>query len=160
TFLDASGNPLTNSTITLAPGASTASFEYEDTALGAPTLTVAADGFSATQQEIVTGAPTGLIFATLPQSLTLDQASGLLTVRFVDENGHPSTAGRGGVTLTLCSTPFRSTFLDASGNPLANSRITIAPGATTASFEYRDAALGMPTLTAAATSFSTTQQET
>jgi hypothetical protein len=55
-FLDTSGNPLASPSVTIAQGVSTASFEYEDTLAGMPTLTVAAPSFSATQQEIVQAA--------------------------------------------------------------------------------------------------------
>ena len=51
-FLDTSGNVLTNPTLFIAQGASSASFKYEDNLLGSPTLTAAAAGLtSGTQQE-------------------------------------------------------------------------------------------------------------
>jgi hypothetical protein len=56
-FLDTSGNPLPNPggpSITIAQGSSSVSFEYEDSVLEMPTLTVASAGLlSATQQETI-----------------------------------------------------------------------------------------------------------
>ena len=51
-FLDANGNALSGATIAIPAGASSATFEYEDSQPGTPTLTVSAAGFAAaTQQE-------------------------------------------------------------------------------------------------------------
>jgi Tol biopolymer transport system component len=53
-FLDSAGKRLSSPSITIGPGSSTGSFEYEDTSPGTPTLTVTATGFGpATQQETV-----------------------------------------------------------------------------------------------------------
>ncbi len=53
-FLDANGNALTGSSLTIPAGAASATFEYQDSQPGSPTLTVSATGFgSATQQETV-----------------------------------------------------------------------------------------------------------
>jgi N-acetylneuraminic acid mutarotase/uncharacterized protein YkwD len=56
TFLDANGHPLSSPSVTIAPGASAANFEYEDTQTGSPTVTAGAAGLvAAAQQEVVTG---------------------------------------------------------------------------------------------------------
>ena len=52
-----------------------------------------------------------------------------------DRYGEASPAGKGGVTVTLHTTSSSTgTFLDASGNPLSHSSITIPQGAATATF--------------------------
>jgi subtilase family serine protease len=62
------------------------------------------------------------------------------------------------VTVNLASSSAGGTFLDASANPITS--VTIAAGASTATFQYRDASVGLPVLTAAATDFTASQEET
>ena len=69
TFLDANGNPLASPTLTIPQGTATASFEYEDTQTGSPTLVVAAMGLpAAVQQETVD--PPNLSFLVNVPNLT------------------------------------------------------------------------------------------
>jgi hypothetical protein len=144
-----------SSPLTIAVGASTVSFQYKDTAAGTPTLTVAASGLaSATQQEAVNPAAAGqLAFTTAPQTLTAGAASGTITVALEDAFGNPVNAGSA-LTVSVSTTSGKGTFTPAS--PL-----TIAAGAGTVSFQYKDMVAGTPTLTAAAGSLvSAAQQET
>ncbi len=155
-FFDLSGNP--TSTVTFAPGQGIATFFYQDTTVGLPTITVAGTGFSAEQQVVVAGAPQTAIFATTPQTMTAGQSSRTISVQLLDQNGNPTVAGTGGVTLTLGSTSSAGTFFNAAGQAITS--ITIPVGAGSASFTYSDGAIGMPTLTATASSFAASQQET
>ena len=157
TFLDANGNPITS--VTVAEGQSIASFSYEDTQSGIPTITATGPNFSASQQEILPGAASALVFTTDAQTITVGQTA-TVTVQLEDQYGYVTTAGSGGVTLTLASSSTSGMFFDASGNSLPNGNITIAPGASSATFEYLDNSLGMPTLSVTGPAFSATQQET
>ena len=82
------------SPLTIAAGAGSVSFQYEDTAVGTPTLTVAASGLaSATQPETVNpAAASQLSFTTAPQTLTAGVASGTITVALEDAFGNPVAA--------------------------------------------------------------------
>ncbi len=155
TFLDLAGNA--TSTLTISAGESLAAFLYLDSSEGAPTLSVTATGFSATQQPVVTGAPAGVVFTSLPLTTTAGQSSQAITVQVVDDNGNPTLAGTGGATFTLSSTSNAGTFLDAAGQPISS--ITIPAGAGAASFSYIDGAIGMPTLTATAGTMAASQRE-
>jgi RHS repeat-associated protein len=158
-FLDSGGNPMPPS-LTLAQGSSVGSLEYEDTKAGTPTLSAAASGFSVvTQRETIQAAAASVvIFATAAQTLEVGQASGNITVQLEDLYGNVAQAGGGGLGLTLSSTSPGGTFLDNTGLALPSPAITIPQGASTGSFEYADAQAGTPTLTAAASAFSATQQ--
>ena len=93
TFYDANGNLLTNNTITIAAGQSSASFEYADTTFGFPTVYVTANGYTATQQETVND---GLLAYTPAQirtayginNLSLDGTG--QTIAIVDAYDDPS----------------------------------------------------------------------
>jgi Ca2+-binding RTX toxin-like protein len=56
TFFNAAGNPI--SSVTVAAGSSTASFEYQDRVTGNPTITLSGNGLSTSQQETITASPT------------------------------------------------------------------------------------------------------
>ena len=84
-----------------------------------------------------------------------------ITLQLDDLDGIPTAAGGSGVTVSLASSSTGGLFLDANGNALSGSTVTIPKGETSVSFEYEDTQTGTPTLTATATGFgSVTQQET
>jgi Ca2+-binding RTX toxin-like protein len=157
-FLDAAGNVLTAVTIPASQGS--VSIRYQDANVGVATLTAAGAGLSATQQEIVTGAPSTVIFTSLPQTLTAGQVGHAVTVELEDATGNRAVAPAGGVTLTLTSTSNAGVFLDAAGNVLNSGRLTIPAGASSATFLYQDGDIGLPTLTAALGDADAVQQET
>ena len=101
-----------------------------------------------------------VVFTTLGQTFPAGQPA-TFSVQLEDLDGNPATAGSGGVTVSLASSSTGGVFLDAFGNPLSNSSLTIAQGAGSATFEYQDSQAGSPTLTISATGFgSATQPET
>ena len=161
-FLNTSGNPLSSSRISVANGPATASFEYEDTLAGTPTLTVSTAGFSATQQETVIPATArALGFSTQPVAITAGQPSAIITVEMRDPYGNPVPAGSAGVTVNLSTSSTAGAFLDAGGDPLASPVLVIAAGNDSASFAYTDTSAGMPTLTLTSNGLTAaTQQET
>lgn len=104
------------------------------------------------------GAATQLVFSTVSESLATGVKSSLMTLTLESAAGLPVTAGPGGVTVNLSSTSSSGIFFN-SGNAVA-STVTIAAGASTASFYYQDTTAGSPTLTASSPSLtSATQQE-
>jgi hypothetical protein len=119
-------------------------------------------GSDATQNFTLTVQPPPriLVFTTAAQTLIVEQPSDLITVLLEDGSGNVVQAGASGVVVTLSSTSSKGTFLNAAGQQLAMRGVTIGPGSSTASFEYTDSATGTPVLTAAATGYSASQQET
>jgi hypothetical protein len=163
-FLDTTGKPLSFPDITVSKGSSSASFEYEDSVAGKPTLTafpssIAFTGISSnvTQEETVTG-PYNVAFTTPVQTIATNQASQPITVSLHDSTGNPATA-TSAVVVSLSSSSSGGQFLDTSGKPLANNSITIAAGSGSASFEYKDSQTGLPTLTASENGLSGQQTE-
>ena len=67
----------TITTVTIANGASSASFRYRPSATGSPTLTVSATGYTPASQVETVGNPK-LVFTTAPQSLTNGVSSGTI----------------------------------------------------------------------------------
>jgi hypothetical protein len=145
-FLDLSGNPLANSSIVIPAGSSSAQFEYVDTQTGFPTLSTQAPGFFGSTQQEDEGV--GLTFAMPPQTLTPGQSSQPITVQLKDLISGNAFTAPSGMTVNLSSSSSTGQFLDTSGNPLANSSIVIPAGSSSASFEYEDTQVGLPTLTA------------
>jgi hypothetical protein len=161
TFLDVSGQPLSSPSITIPEGSSTTSFEYEDTLAGSPTVTATSPGLLATQVETVQpAAPSAVVFTTRAQTVTAGQPSTAITVELEDQYGNVAIAGSGGLSLALTTTASAGSFLDGNGQPLSGPNLTIAEGASNASFEYEDPRADSPTVTVAATDFSVSQQET
>jgi hypothetical protein len=154
TFFDTNGLPLANPSVTMAAGASRASFRYEDSHTGSPTLTLASVGLpSVTQTETVGAATaTAVVFTTAPQVLTAGQASAPISVQLQDQYGNVAQAGSGGLTLTLSTTSAGGTFQPVN--------LTIAQGASTGTFQYTDTVTGTPTLKVATATFQATQDET
>jgi hypothetical protein len=158
-FLDAGSNVITS--VTMAPGIGTATFTYRDIASGTPTLTAAGTGLtSATQQEtVIAAAPSQILVTTAAQTLTAGVASGTVTLQLKDAFGNIAKAGTAGLAVTFTSSSTAGSFLDTSNNPITG--LTVAAGASTASFKYKDTVAGTPTITAAATGLTAaTQKET
>jgi hypothetical protein len=152
-FLSAGGLPLSSPTVTIAQGASTAAFEYEDSIAGDPTLTMSATGLTpATQQEAVDPGAAGLVFTTAPLTITAGQESAAIGVELQDQYGNLIAAGSGGMTLSLTTTSAGGTF-----SPLD---VVIAQGSSDGSFQYEDTRAGTPMLTAAGPGVSASQKET
>src|SRR5579884_864527 len=156
-FLTSSGSllPSVNGvySITIAAGASSASFKYQDSQTGSAFL-VATNANDATQSANVVeyiGVP-GQSFATIvspAQVIALNHPSQLITVQ-LQSNGAPVMTPSN-LTLNLSSSSSTGKFLDSSGNPLAHASITIPAGSSSATFEYEDSTAGLVQLTASQT---------
>ena len=148
----------TITSVSISAGSSTASFKYLDTLVSTPTLTAAATGLtSATQGETVVAATNRLVFTTTTQTLTAGVLSSTITVQEQNQLGNAITTAE---TVNLFSTNTSTgVFKNTSGSTITS--VSIAAGSSTASFKYIDTLAGTPTLTAAATGFtSATQGET
>ena len=108
----------------------------------------------------VTGLATKLAFTTAPQTSTAGVTSGSIIVQREDASGTPTTVGTTTVNLSTSSTG--AVFRDST-DAATITTVTIGPGASSASFEYKDTVAGGPTITAAdaaAVLASATQVET
>ncbi len=158
TFYTATGAPLPKTVggvpyvVTDANG--NASFLYEDSAVGSPTLTAAADAagsVSKTQTETVTaGVVTSVTFTTLPVTASAGKQSTAITIAV--KNGGVAVANE---VVKLSSTSFTGNFYNSiTGVALPKTTggvpyvVTDANG--NASFLYEDTAVGSPRLTATA----------
>ena len=126
--------------LTIAAGASTASFHYTTPPraphrrLPRPPLLL-----PGTQQEtVVAAAPSQLAFVTAAQTLTAGTASQTITVDLEDAFGNPNAP----------AAPERQPdSTSAQGTFQPQSPLTIAAGDDSASFQYTDTLAGTPTLT-------------
>jgi hypothetical protein len=132
TFLDTSGKPLSNSTLTIPAGSSSASFEYKDTKTGLPTLTASENGFKSQQQEAV---GVSLVFTTAAQTVKAGKTSAPVTVQLQDSTGHAFNAPND-LSIYIIGNIPGSQLLTTSGTPMSGDTITIAKGTSSASFEF------------------------
>ncbi len=159
-FFDLGGDLLGSGTITIDAGSSAGSFKYSDTLAGEPTITVESGGFSDQQDEtIVAAAASAVVFTTAPQTLTAGVLSSALALELRDTFDNVAKAGAGGLTFTLSSSQVTGEFFDAAGDELAESNLSIAQGASAASFKYSDTKAGTATIYVSGT-LTTEQDET
>lgn len=103
----------------------------------------------------VRSAPAGTLrFATSPQKLTAGRASTAIDVSL------SAAAPAGGVTVTVSSSSTSGAFSTSAAGPFSASPWTVhvTAGGTTAALYYKDTKAGSPTLTAAATGWSSASQ--
>jgi hypothetical protein len=147
--------------VTLPPGASSASFYYGDTAVGTPTLTVATPHLESTGQEetVNPGAPAELVVTSSPVAGTTSAAAnvGPITVTEEDAYGNEAPAPSGGETLFLASSSPTGVFAASQGGAAITS-VAIPAGSTSVSFYYGDTTAGSPEITAGAEDLTTADQ--
>ena len=140
--------------VTIPSGSTSASFYYGDTVAGTPTITAQSTGLApATQNETITaGTATQVAIAATPTSIaTSNRTSAKLGFQLEDAYGNPTTAGSGGVTLSVSSNSTKEFFSTASGgtgtlNTPVN--VTFASGVGTATEYYGDESAGTWTVNA------------
>ena len=144
--------------VTLTSGTSTASFTYNDTKAGTPTITATDAALTTptvTQQETVDAAAAyQLVLSPGAQTLTAGTPSASITVTLEDQFGNLATAAST-QTVSLTTTSLAGSF--------TSTPLSISAGNSTASFTYTDTKAGTPTITATETALTTTtvtQQET
>ncbi|HST14374.1 MAG TPA: hypothetical protein VLJ44_05930 [Gaiellaceae bacterium] len=136
----------TTSTVTIAAGASSASFYYGDTKAGTPTITAHSAGVTDATQQETTGAA-NLVFTSSTFTATVSSsATKAMTVQRQDVAGNAVTTG-GALTITLSSTSTGDTFSATSGGS-ATTTATIAAGQSSVTFYYGDTVAGTPGITA------------
>jgi hypothetical protein len=151
-FATSAVGPFNITSVTIPVGSNFASFYYNDTTVGTPTLTAASGSLTnGTQTEtiITAGTPSKIAFTSLAQNITAGSASSVITIQTQDAGGNPANVGADivvGLTTTssgkfdtLVSGPFSGTITS----------VTILSGSSSASFYYNDTLVGTPTLTAA-----------
>ena len=153
TFLDGSSNPI--SSIVVPAGASTATFNYVDTVAASPLLTASAPNLITAAQQTETinaNAPTHLAFTTNASGSLQGTSSTPIIVTLLDANDNVAVAPSGGTVVSLLSTSAGGTFS-------TTGTTTVAAGASTATFTYKDTIVGSPTITASAALGSVAQQQ-
>jgi hypothetical protein len=101
-LLDGNGNPLTDGSLTIPPGAGTASFAYEDNAAGSPSLTVTAVGLTAaTQQETVQPTAADLSQSAISIAPTLLAMGDTATVILTARDAYGNQEQKGGLAVTF-----------------------------------------------------------
>ena len=103
---------------------------------------------------------TKLALSPGPQTIVPGANSALITVTLEDQNSNPFNA-TSNTLVNLSSDSGAGTFLSGADGTTVISSVTISNGLSTATFYYRDATVGRPTITAACSPLtSATQTET
>ncbi len=146
TFYPAAGCTIPASSVSIASGASSASFWAVGTAAGAVQITAAASASGwapATQsQSVGPASPSALAFVTAAQARVAGTCSGAATVESRDSFGNASPAAAL-ETLALAAAPAAGfTFFSDSACTAAATSLSLAAAATRASFSFRGTAAG------------------
>jgi hypothetical protein len=134
-----------------------ATFEIAFTTAGHYVLATSSAGLHRSKSRrfaIAAASARRLVFTTAPQTLTAGATSGAITVRREDRFGNRVTTGTTTIALTSVSP---GTFRDG-GDARAVTSVTIRPGASIATFRYRNVASGRATITASARGLATVSQ--
>ncbi|MGQ0505998.1 MAG: kelch repeat-containing protein [Myxococcaceae bacterium] len=148
--------------VTVASGDNTASFYFRDTAAGSPQLTATTMGLSPAQQtQSIQPAPAAVLaFASAPETVAAGVCSGVVVVETLDVFGNVAQLGMDSA-VTLSSTSTGNGFYADSNCNTALVSPSIALGASSLAFHFRDTRAGAPTLTAeSAPLAAATQQQT
>jgi hypothetical protein len=162
TFYSDAGCTAAVASVSIAAGASAASFWFKGTAAGNVGVTAAASGLtSATQTETVSPAAPGvLLFTTASQTRQAGQCSAVATVQSQDPYGNVSPVVAA-TTVSLSASPAGLGFYSDAGCTVAVASVSMAAGASTAGFWFKGTAVGSVVVTASATGLtSATQTET
>ena len=105
-------------------------------------------------------AATKIAFTTNELSVTSGSVSGVVTVQTQDLSGNPSNVTTS-TTINLSSTSGAGKFDTSSSGPFSGSitSVTIPAGSNAANFYYKDTLVGTPTITAAASGYTSGSQE-
>lgn len=143
----------------LAAGASQASFHFKDTAAGSPTVTVGGTGLGTVDQveTITAGAASALAFVTAAQSLVAGACSALATVQSRDGFGN-AAAPAAAIAIGLGSSSGTTSFYSDAACTTPATGTTIAAGASTAGFYFKDTRAGTATVTASTTTLGSVDQ--
>jgi len=150
--------------INIADGASSGTFDYYDEKVGTPTITVTDAGAALnpdSQQQTINLAPANkLKITSAPLTLTAG-TQGTVTVEVQDQYSNPQPAGA--YTVNLASDSAGTYHFYTTGTQNVITSINIAAGVSSATFDYYDEKVGTPTITvtdAGAVLTSDSQQQT
>jgi hypothetical protein len=147
--------------VSVPPGSSTATFFYGDSKAGSPVITAAGGSLIAMQTEKVIAEKLVFTSSAVTGTATSSPTVGPITVQLQDGSGNPVNAGAGGVTVGLSSNSAGVHEFSATSGGSAVTSVTIPSGSSTATFYYGDETAGSPTITASAADVtSATQTET
>ena len=107
--------------------------------------TITANFVSSTTPKLALAAGAG-------QSVLVSAVSSVITVQCLDGSGNPVTTG--GITVALSTTSSTGVFYSDSGGTTQITSAATTSGSSTVNFYYEDPTVGSPTLTAAATGYS------
>jgi hypothetical protein len=143
--------PTTNS-VSIAQGASTASFRYRGTAAGNATMSGTATGLTPTPLNITVtpGPAASLAFTTVAQTLTAGSCSAVATVRLRDAfNNSVRVSADTAVALSASPSTGFQFFADSSCTGAAVTSVNIPVNGSDASFYLRGTSAGTSTMSAA-----------
>ena len=148
-YSDVAGKNLITS-IQIIDGSSTASYYYNDTKVGQPSLTASSAGLTSAiaQYKINAGSIAKLAYILgAAQTLNTTVRSTAIEVEREDFWGNPVTTG-GGIAVGLASSSSGGAFYLFSSGGSSVTSVAIASGASYGTFYYQDSNGGTPTLTA------------
>ncbi|MBK7860354.1 MAG: hypothetical protein IPJ65_17430 [Archangiaceae bacterium] len=126
-------------------GGSTVSFYVRGTAVGTVGVTATAAGLPGVSQNVTVtaGAAAAVVFVTPGRSAVAGTCSQVLTVELRDASNNPTPAPGGGTVLNLAAAPATGfAFHPTTGCGGAVASVTVAAGATQASFAFRGTSVG------------------
>lgn len=145
--------------LSITTGQSTASFYFEDSVVGTPTISASVTGgpalSPASQGETITAQDAAsFVFDTLPQDVQAGACSSAVTLVTRDAVGNPLAGVTADTTFTV--TPSGTTTIGLFSNsacttPLSGNSVVMTTGQTTASFYFKDSKVGSPSLAVAVT---------
>jgi hypothetical protein len=142
--------------VSIATGSSSASFYYGDTKEGTPNITAAGAALtSGNQSETVTGG-VGTKLVITSSAFTASASSAAtngFTTTLEDQFNNPTTTASP-TTINLSSTSSAARFSASSGGT-AVSTVTLSPNTQSVTAYYGDTKVGTPTITVAATPYTT-----
>lgn len=152
TYSTDSGCSPTTASVSIAQGASTASFHYRGTAVGTSRISGTASGLLPTPLDvtIIPGPATTLAFTTAAQTLAAGSCSAVVRVQLRDAFNNPvSVSAETAVALSADPPTGFQFFTDSNCTVPAGASVNIAANSSEASFHFRGTSAGTPAMSAA-----------
>jgi hypothetical protein len=143
-------------TVAASNGAATFTDLSIDKAGTGYTITASSTGLTGATSSAVNITQSKLVITSSAMTTTTGTSSGLITVERQDSSGSP-IANASALTVNLSSSAGTGGFRNAPDTAAITS-VSIPSGSSTATFRYRDSAVGRPTITATATGHTSATQ--
>jgi PKD repeat protein len=140
-------------TVTIADGSSSANFYYMDSSTGTPTLTASSSGLTSATTQFTINTNQLVYTGGASQTLASGTMSSTITIQRETTTGTHYTTGAITVTLSTSSSTGAFYATQTSTTPLSPAQVSIASGAYSATFYYKDSAQGTPTITVSSTGY-------